>query len=407
MTATRIVLGVTFGALVGFGAGYALWHRPHDTAAAAPVAAEPEAATEPGNVALDQATVQRLGIVTAPLAAATLVPTFAAPGRLVADPSATFVLRAPLPGRLSAGPRELPHIGEAVAADTVVALLLPRLTVAERTDLTQRRAQAAADLAAATAALAAAKQELARTRNLHANGNAASARAVEQAELELQTQTARRDAGEQVLASLPDVGPAGVALTLPRGGVVDDVLAHLGEEVEAGAIVLQLGDPSHLLARIDVPAGTAVDDAFASATLELLGATPTTLAAPRLAWVAGGNGDRAVLLTVTTADGALRPGLPVLAHLPRRAQPLQGMHLPEAAMLRRGDGAWVFVRVGTEAGATTFRRLPVQLDAPAPDGWLATSADAALVPGAELVIGGAGALLSVERQHVADAAEGG
>ena len=54
------------------------------------------------------------------------------------------------------------------------------------------------------------------------------------------------------------------------------------------------------------------------------------------------------------------------------------MLLPEAAILRRGDGNWVFVRTAVEGGKTVFQRLAVRLDAPAPNGWLMTEREGGL-----------------------------
>lgn len=408
MTTARWLLGAAIGALSGLAGGYLLWHGARAPAVAAPPgqsAATP--APEPGTVELEADTVQALGITTMVLPIGTATPTFAAPGRLVADPAAVTSVRAPLPGQLAVGPDALPRLGDAVSAGAVIARLQPRLSPSERTDLLQRRLQAAAEVEAARIAAAAAQQELQRVQALHADGNAASLRAVEQAELEQETQIARGEAAQQLLQSLPDAGPGAIELQAPRAGIVTDVLAHIGENIEAGGVVLQLTDVSQLLARIEVPAGADIDVTFDRAHLELLDAARTIVEANRRAWVAGADSDRAVLLGVSTTAGELRPGLPVIAHLPRRGGLLSGVVLPESAILRRGDGACVFVRRASNAGTTTFARLPVTLDAPAPGGWLSLPRVGGPQAGADLVVGGVDALWSVERQRRADAEAGG
>lgn len=414
MTATKFVLGTALGILLGVGGGYWLWHAkasaggpepaPEPTAGAH--AADGEVA-EPGRVELDDATVQTLGIVTAAVKDSSLTPSFAAPGRLLADPSFAISVRVPLAGRLVAGPQPLPRLGDAVAAGSVVALLLPRLSAAEQADLAQRRAQAIAERDTATQAVSAAQQDLQRQRTLHADGNAASLRAVEQAEVELATQQARLGSAQQTLLSLPEGGPAAVPLLAPGSGIVDAILLHLGEDADAGAVLLQLSDPTHLLARVEVAAAAPVDAVFQSARIELLGKTPRTVEAERAGWVDGNAGDRAVLLRFAAADDELRAGLPVIAHLPRPGGAQQGLLLPEAAILRRSDGAYVFVRSGADGGRTTFQRLPVTLDAPAPGGWLSLPRPGGPSLGAGLVIEGAGTLLSIERERTTDAEEGG
>lgn len=410
MTTTRLAFAVAFGALLGLGGGYLWWHAH---AAAVPAAdgeavgAAAETPHEPGTVSLDPETVIRLGIATAALANGQAVPTLTAPGRLVADPSAAATVRAPLAGHLVAGPRPLPGLGALVAAGDPIAVLQPRLTPSERVDTAQRRAQAGGDLAAGRATATSAEQDLARLRTLHAAGNAASQRAVELAEAELSSQQARIAAAEQTLAQLPADGTSPITLTAPIAGTVVAVTANLGEDVDAGTAVLQLADTSHLLARIAVPAAADVAPTFASARLELLDSPGAALEAPFVGWVDAGTGDRALVLAVTsTADHALRPGLPLLAHLPRRGAPRAGLQVPEAAIVRRGDGAWLYLRTAVAEKALTFRRVPLQLAAPHADGWLATSADPAFTAGAEAVVTGAGALLSAERMAGADA-EGG
>jgi predicted deacylase len=414
MTVTKFVLGTALGVLLGAGGGYWWWHA---TATAPGPAHAPEPAAgahaadgevaEPGKVELDDATVQTLGIVTAAVVATSLTPTIAAPGRLVADPAFATSVRAPLAGHLIAGPQPLPRLGAAVAAGTVVALLQPRLSASEGADLAQRRAQAIAERDTATRAVEAAQRDLERQKTLHADGNAASRRVVEQAEVELAKQQAALASALQTLLSLPASGPAAVPLLAPRSGIVDAIQLHLGEDVDAGAVLLQLSDPSHLLARVEVPAAAPVDAVFPSARIELLGETPRTIEAARAGWVDGNAGDRAVLLTFAAPDDELRAGLPVIAHLPRPGGAQQGLLLPEAAILRRGDGAHVFVRTDVAGGKTKFQRLPVTLDAPAPGGWLSLPRPGGPTLGSELVIGGAGTLLSIEREHATDAEAGG
>lgn len=405
MTAAKLAAALLLGAGAGLLAGFWLWRTApaHAPEPAAGQGAEHEASAT-GEVELADAAVAKLGIVVAPIAAGSALPTVRAPGRLVADPAFAGAARAPLPGRLLAGPEPLPRIGAVVAAGTVFARLVPRLTAVERADFAQRRTQAVAERAAATQAAEVAQRDLERLRALHADGNAASLRAVDLAEVELTTQRGRIAAAEAVLQSLPETGPAGVPLAIPCAGVVAAVLAHADEEVEAGAVLLQVSDPAHLLARIEVPAGAPIDAALATARLELLGPVPVLLPAAAAAWVDGTAGNRVVLLSLGELPPGTRPGLPVIAHLPGSGAAIAGVQLPESAIVRRGDGAWVYVRRSHEGGKATFARVPVQLDTQLGDGWLMRAGDGAPEAGADLVIDGAAALLSAEGQH---AGEGG
>jgi len=405
VTIVKVAAAMLLGAGIGLCAGWWLWH-PSAAPAPEPAAGHPEEheAWAPGEVKLDDAAVARLGIATAKVEPGSAVPTLRAPGRLVADPSFASAVRAPMPGRLLAGPEPLPRVGARVAAGTLLARLLPRLTAVERADFAQRRAQALAERNAATQSAEIAQRDLERQRTLHADGNAVSQRAVDLAEVELTAQRGRMAAAQAVLDSLPESGLDGIALSAPRAGVVDAVLSHLDEEVEAGTVLLQVSDPAHLLARIEVPASAAVAAEFGTAHVELIGPVPVLLAAEPVAWVDGTAGNRALLLSLANLPPASRPGLPVIAYLPTSGEPFTGVQLPETAIVRRSDGTWVWVRKASEGGKTTFVRTAVQLDAEAGDGWLMRAREGAPEAHADLVIEGAAALLSVERQH---AAEGG
>ncbi len=414
MTATRIAFALALGAAAGLGAGYWWWHAPSH--AAAPPAAGDEGGepghaavvSGPGHVALDGTTVMRLGIATAPLANATAAPTLTAPGRLIADPATSAAVRAPFAGRLVPGPQPLPTFGAAVTAGQTIALLQPLLSVAERADLAVRRAQAASDLAAARAAEVVAARELERTRALHADGNTASQRAVDQAEAEHAAVAARIEAAAAALALLPTDDGAPVPLPAPIAGRVVGLGARLGEAVDAGATVLQIAEPTRCLARITVPAPADVAATFAGARVELLGDEKTTVDATFVAWVDAGGADRALLLAI--AGGAdrppLLPGRPVVAPLPRRGAPPTAGDVAVRALVRRGDGVWLWLRTGVDDKAIAFQRVPLTLIAPTADGWLATSPDAAFVVGAEAVVTGAATLLSCERASE-ESAEGG
>lgn len=425
MKTVAFVVGVAFGTALGVGAGAYLWRHAAEPAAVGGAAGDTtpaaggagvgaESASEPGSVRLDDATVELLGIQTTAVRAVSVSPTFGAPGRLIVDPSQTCVVRMPLAGRL-VGERDLPRLGDAVEAGAELATLLPRLTPVERMDLAQRRASARAERDASIRAVAAAQSDLERQRALHADGNAASQRAVEQAEVEAAAQASRLAAAEQVLGALPEVGPAGgqagglggVTLKAPRAGIVEAVFARLGEEVDAGSVLLQINDPTRLLARIELSAAAAVDPDFVHARLELVGAGDANIDATRQAWVDGGGGDRAVLLAVAASPSDLRPGLPVIAHLPRPGGERAGVQLPETAIVRRGDGAFVYVRTAVAGGVATFQRVPVRLDAAVAGGWMMLPGPGSPAAGADLVTGGASALLSIERQHATDAEAGG
>lgn len=408
MTTTKLLYVWVIGAVFGVAGGYAMWHEtagtdgPGDDRAPAP-ASKPG----PGTVELPAAAVRDLGITTASLRAGSASPTLRAPGRLQADPAFTAVVRAPLAGTLAAGERAFPRLGDVVRAGDVMVLLAPCLTAAETADLAQRRAAAAADEASAKVAVGAARADLARQRDLHAKDNTASQRAVDLAEVELATQMARLAAAQDTTASLTVGTAASIRLLSPIDGVVDEIGCTGGEHVDAGGRLFVIHAPGRVVARVEVAAGAPVAATFASASIELLMEPPRVLSARFLSWTPGAANDRALLLTITGDESALRVGLPIVAHVPRATEAVVGLLVPEAAIVRRSDGAYVFVHTQDRGGVSTFVRMPVAFDAPVDGGWLATERSGGPGVGAEVVVTGAGTLFSIEQQRAVDAQTGG
>ncbi len=349
------------------------------------------AAPEEG-VTLDAAGREHLGLKLAKLAAASTRDELELNGRIVEDPAQGFVLRAPVSGTLGAS-AAWPGLGSVLASGAVPGSITPRLSVTERLDLAARSAQARTDASVAAEELGAAERELERAAQLNALDKAVSDKSLEEARARVSVARVRRDAArgeEERLKAAPADGDgalAAVPLRVALDGEVLEVLAAPGEALEAGAPILRLVRRSAPLAELELPLG-------ARASARTLRVQPIAqpgrwLEAEVLARRAGPGGN-AVLVVRLGGDAAdLRPGDAIVARLASSDRVLDGVLLPSSAVVRTAGRAWCWVA----HGATQLVREPVDLAHPVAGGWVITDAWAR---GAEVVVEGAQALLSVE-----------
>jgi multidrug efflux pump subunit AcrA (membrane-fusion protein) len=75
-------------------------------------------ADDEARVVLDSGEISRIGLATAPLAPAGRAPELRLPGEVIAEPERSAVVRAPLAGRLAAGPGGWPRLGDHLTAGT-------------------------------------------------------------------------------------------------------------------------------------------------------------------------------------------------------------------------------------------------------------------------------------------------
>jgi len=231
------------------------------------------------------------------------------------------------------------------------------------------------DLAAARAASIASSNELARLKTLSDQGNA-SPRAL---------QTAEAAAQRDQLA----VQAAGDRFILAYGQA-------LAERDDLSALVRSLTSQSVLLVRIDLPAGENLDALPTSARLEtlsgnsveaeLLGAAAST--DPQLQ-------GRGFFFLVRNNTAHLLPGEGVAGFLKLPGEPLAGILIPRAAVIRTEGKGWVYV---LNKNGESFTRKEVSLDRPTENGWFNSGG---LTAGDFVVVTGAQALLSVELSSTA------
>ncbi|HZL14308.1 MAG TPA: hypothetical protein VFC85_09225 [Verrucomicrobiae bacterium] len=97
------------------------------------------------------------------------------------------------------------------------------------------------------------------------------------------------------------------------------------------------------------------------------------------------------IFLVTNAPASLLPGLALTGFLQLPGEPSHGVIVPNDAVVRSDDRAWIYA----QTGKIDFERREIILDHPADGGWFVTNGIAA---GEEIVVTGAQALLSEERK---------
>lgn len=206
-----------------------------------------------GSVFLPKPAQRQLGVRTVVAATGQHAKAFELAGTVVMDPNAGGKVQAVLAGRLEAGPKGLPGVGQAVRKGEVLAYVVPTAGAIERSNQLAQQAElrAARDLAARRVARLA---ELADT---------VPRKDIEAAESELQSLTQRLGAVGAGLATRD-------ALVAPVSGVIASANAVAGQVVDARELVFEVVDPSRL--RIEALAyDPAQAQSVAGATLAVAG----------------------------------------------------------------------------------------------------------------------------------------
>jgi RND family efflux transporter MFP subunit len=354
--------------------------------------------SEPG-VTLKKEAQARAGLKVEPLAPQSAEPQLTAFGRLEEDPSASFVVRAPVAGTVHAvRDRAWPALGQNVSRSSVLGQLEPRLLPTDRLNFTTQLATARADFNSSLASVAAAQSAYDRAKALNADHKNVSDKAVQEAEARLATEQAKeRAARANVNALEASLQPGGTIGNRPivaeRGGDVVEVLVQPGEAVEQGASILRIARLDHLLVGIDLPVGEHVSQNNRGAFIIPAGfEDQAPLPADRVAVAPTTDPHTqgiSLLYRLKKTLFGLRPGTAVTALLPVPRSSRQGVLIPRSAIVEQGGKSWVYIETSDER----FTRRAVPLDLSLPKGFIAVSG---FSPGDRVVIVGAQSLLSEE-----------
>ena len=354
--------------------------------------------SEPG-VTLKKEAQARAGLKVEPLVARSAEPQLTAFGRLEEDPSASFMVRAPVAGTLHAIPgRAWPALGQNVLGSSVLGQLEPRLLPTDRLNFTTQLATARADLNSSLASVTAAQSAYDRAKALNADNKNVSDKAVQEAEARLATEQAKERAARANVNSLEaSLQPGGTIGNRPivaeRGGEIVDILAQPGEAVEQGASLVRVARLNHLLVRVDLPIGDHISPSNRSALIIAAGfEDQPPLPAERMAVAAATDPHTqgiSLLYRLKKTLFGLRPGTAATALLPAPGSSRQGVLIPRSAIVEQGGKSWVYV----ETSDGRFARRAVPIDLPLPKGFFAVSG---FSPGDRVVVVGAQSLLSEE-----------
>ena len=231
----------------------------------------------------------------------------------------------------------------------------------------------ASDIAMDRATLAASSKEYQRLKTLFAQGQNASAKALESAQAAMQHDQ--------------------IGLQTAEAQLVTAWGKSIVEQPDLAAFVESLAKLECVLVRLDLPAGDSLSEAPVGAQLVLPG-TNAPLEARFLGRATTTDPQvqgAGFLFVATNAAARLVPGLALIGFLQLPGAPLHGVLVPNAAIVRAAERAWVYVQTGD----TKFERREVALDQPVAGGWFVTRG---LAPADRLVVTGAQPLLSEERK---------
>jgi hypothetical protein len=182
-----------------------------------------------GSVFLPKPAQRQIGVRTLPVATGELPRTVELAGKTVMDPNAGGKVQAMVAGRLEAGPRGFPNIGQSVRKGDVLAYVVPSSDSIER-------ANQAALLAELRAARDLAEKRLARLKEL---ADTIPRKEIEAAESELASLAGRLAAVGGGLSNRD-------ALLAPVAGVIASSNAVAGQVVDARELVFEVVDPQRL-----------------------------------------------------------------------------------------------------------------------------------------------------------------
>jgi len=278
-----------------------------------------------GSLFVPKAVQRQLGIRTVLAQLGPLAATVELNGRVMADPNAGGRVQASQGGRIEAGPKGLPVLGQRVVKGQVLLWLRPSIGSVERGNQRAALAEIDAQLALATARAA---------RYAQLEG-AVPQKDIDASRIEAAALKQRRAA---VADSLGEVE----ALLSPASGIVSAVSVVNGQVVEARETLLEVIDP----ARLSIEAlayDPVLVDGIQSASVPLSGG------ALELKFVGGGRQLREqalpLLFRVKSQNAPVAVGQPVKI-IAKTSRTIQGVAVPQASVSRNSAGdtvVWVHV----------------------------------------------------------------
>ena len=216
------------GATTSFDAKAGPGHDHGDEAASTASSNAPKRLAD-GNVFLPKLSQRQLGIRTVAVEEASLPKSIELTGRVVADANAGGKVQPTQAGRIEAGPRGLPTLGQVVRKGEVLAVVRASTSAIERANQQSQSTELKSNLELA-------KKRVARLEQLEGT---VPAKDIEAAKLEVSSLQQRSAAiGASVVAL--------EALSAPVSGVIASANVVLGQVVDAREVLFEIVDPSRL-----------------------------------------------------------------------------------------------------------------------------------------------------------------
>jgi hypothetical protein len=247
-------------------------------------------------------------------------------GRVVADPNRGGLAQSIAGGRIVPPEGGLPRLGQAVRRGQVLAVVEPPIPIADQTTIAERSGELEQQVTAAEA-------RLARARNLAASGAGTRVNVID-TEIELEGLRRRR-----VLLAQNRVAPE--VIRAPADGVIASARAVAGQVVAAQDVLFQVVDPAGLWVEALVFGADAVRS-FGRATAAVRGGPPMQLSLQGFGRAVQ-QGATLVQFRIESPSAGLALGQPVTV-LAEVAEPVRGLILPRAAVVRAANGEQVVWR---------------------------------------------------------------
>jgi hypothetical protein len=316
----------------------------HDHGDAAPAATTnaPKRQAD-GSVFLPKISQRQLGIRTIAIEEASLPKAIELTGRVIADANAGGKVQPTQAGRIEAGPRGLPMLGQTVRKGEVLAVVRASSSVIERANQQSQSTELKSNLELA-------KKRLARLEQLEGT---VPAKDIEAAKLDVASLQQRSASVSASVVALE-------ALVAPVSGVIAAANVVLGQVVDARELLFEIVDPT----RLSVEASAF--DAALLANIASASASPSAGVSVPLTFVGAGRALRegAIPVLFKTAAGkdgktnaVMAVGQPVKVLLQTKEQ-IKGFAVPAGAVVKNPsnqDMVWV------HTGAEMFVPRPVRV----------------------------------------------
>ena len=329
IAATAVSFGLAFAPVWSHGdEDHSKDQKPRVAAGTVPTELTSAQRLPDGSLFVPKAVQRQLGLRTVLTTVGALAASIELNGRVMSDPNASGRVQASQSGRIEAGSKGLPTLGQKVSKGQVLLWLRPVVSSLERSN--QRAA-----LADVEAQLAIAERKAARYAQLEGS---VPQKDIEAARFELTALKQRRSA---IGSSLADAE----ALVAPVSGVISASSVVSGQVVEAREVLLEIVDPARLAVEA-LAYDPALVEGISSASVPLPGG------ALDLQFVGGGQQLREqalpLLFRVKSQSAPVAVGQSVKV-IVKTSRTTQGVAVPQAALTRNSAGdSVVWVHVGPE-----------------------------------------------------------